>query len=196
MRAPSFTQGQPQNSWDWYFLMQHSGAPTRLLDWTEGALIALYFAVRDNERETDATVWMLDPWSLNRRALGMDEVVPPGVKAAMSDKGTARYEPWLPKLFATVQLPELPVAIYPSYTVPRISAQRSCFTVHGSDCNGLEKLANEPDSSLSKIIIPASSVRQMREQLVLCGIDEVTIYPDLDGLGRFLTTVLEIETEK
>jgi hypothetical protein len=33
-----------------------------------------------------------------------------------------------------------------------------------------------------------------QQELVTCGIDEVTIYPDLDGLGRFLTTVLKIES--
>src|SRR5215471_2157942 len=30
-------------SWDSYFLMQHHGAPTRLLDWSDGALIAMHF---------------------------------------------------------------------------------------------------------------------------------------------------------
>ena len=36
-----------EEEWESYFLMQHHGVPTRLLDWSDGALIALHFAVRD-----------------------------------------------------------------------------------------------------------------------------------------------------
>jgi FRG domain len=50
------TERAPEEDWDWdaYFLMQHHGAPTRLLDWSDGALMALHFAVRSKPRNDPA----------------------------------------------------------------------------------------------------------------------------------------------
>jgi len=52
-RAPSFiSQYIPKNDFEWLFLFQHYGGPTRLLDWSTNPLIALYFSStsRDNPK--------------------------------------------------------------------------------------------------------------------------------------------------
>ncbi len=51
--------------------MQHYGAPTRLLDWTESAMAGLFFAVFNKNEDKpsddyDAVVWMLHPLELNK----------------------------------------------------------------------------------------------------------------------------------
>ncbi len=54
----------PKNKWNWYFLMQHYGAPTRLLDWTVNPLVALFFALEphfEKNMTSDVAVWILDP---------------------------------------------------------------------------------------------------------------------------------------
>jgi hypothetical protein len=160
IRAPSLSAERPQNSWEWYFLMQHSGAPTRLLDWTEGALIALYFAVRNKLDETDAAVWVLNPWGLNECVLGIDEVIAPSAEAGLFKLDAERYDPWLParyQKFKTLKA-KLPVAIYPTHFARRISSQRSCFTVHGSVRNGFDALPTKLRvTNLVKILIPGSA---------------------------------------
>lgn len=197
VRAPGLTgltEHRPQNSWEWYFTMQHSGAPTRLLDWTEGALLGLYFAVRDSSGSEDASVWVLDPWWLNQRVVGEREVVPPGATAGIWEPDVKRYYRWLPDRYDRgTEIPPESVAVYPSHTARRISTQRSCFTIHGSDSNALDKLSGERGARLVNVRISRTVVREIVDQLAMCGIDEITIFPDLDGLGRFLTTIFDAE---
>jgi hypothetical protein len=192
VRAPALSHIKPsdQSDWDWYFLMQHSGAPTRLLDWSEGALIGLYFAVGDNPGFYDSAVWVLDPYKLNKRVVGKQELICPTI--SMNSAGQKSLKRWLPPAnLQKKKLPPAPVPILPAQIAQRISSQRSCFTIHGSDQNGLDKL--QGDDLLIKIVIPSIDVTKIRRELEVCGIDEVTIFPDLDGLGRCVSTRWKID---
>jgi hypothetical protein len=101
----------------------------------------------------------------------------------MNSAGKKSLKRWLPPAdLQEKKLPPAPVPILPAQIAQRISSQRSCFTLHGSDRNGLDKL--EKDDFLIKIFIPSHHVATIRRELEIYGIDEVPIFPDLDGLGR------------
>lgn len=194
-RAPVLSEVKPaDDDWEWYFLMQHYGAPTRLLDWTEGALLALYFAVRDNPGHYDSAVWVLDPHRLNERSIRKDEVIPPSAHG-VSAGDRRRVKPWLPTRFARSRIPRKPIAVFPTHVARRISTQRSCFTVHGKDLAGLDRLDNLRRPLLTKLLIPSFWVRKIKRELIDAGIDEVTVFPDLDGLGRALRDRYSVDRE-
>jgi hypothetical protein len=198
-RAPGLLEGTPapDDDWGWYFLMQHFGAPTRLLDWTEVPLVALYFAIRDlavkdNEEPKDAVVWALNPYELNKEVIGIKWVICPDPTV-----GT-RWEkelvkPWLPERHVQdTGLPRLPIAVYPAHTARRISTQRSNFTIHGSYPSGLAEMPTG-QKWLSHVDIPSARVQGIRKELEHIGIDETMAYPDLGGLGRSLRLKWRLE---
>lgn len=48
------------NAFVWWQVMQHYGAPTRLIDWTQSPYVAAYFAVVDHW-DRDGVVWGFNP---------------------------------------------------------------------------------------------------------------------------------------
>ncbi len=163
---------EPSSEWEWYFLMQHWGLPTRLLDWTRSALVALYFAVRDKESTKDAAVWVLDPWSLNQ------QIARKGFLYSATDRGVQGY---LREPFSNRGLPRNPIALEAAFNSTRIAAQRGCFTLHGSTRKALDRYA-ALKARLLKIEIARIRVPEIREQLRVLGITETSVFPDLSGL--------------
>jgi hypothetical protein len=201
--AQLITERLPIDKWEWYFLMQHYRAPTRLLDWSDAALVGLHFAVsqrgNDGDKSDDAAVvYMLDPWWLNE--LAFKEVMP--VADSHQSVGPAlpdweEVQPYLPDEFDNEELGlKCPLAIDPSHFSRRIAAQRSRLTVFGREKDGLKGLANRTDSRLVKFEVKKEAISDIKHDLRLAGISEETIFPDLEGLGRELAYWFEDNCQK
>lgn len=164
--------------------------PTRLIDWTESSQVALYFAVRQTADDgdhavSDAAVFVLDPYELNQRVLGKPWVIPVGERGVSTDHQRLTG-PWLPKRFHRYGVRRAETcAVSSPHLFPRMAVQRSCFTVAGRNSSWLESKAAE--SFTRRILIPRSRIREIRRELEVCGVDDSTVFPDLDGLGRTLT---------
>lgn len=55
-----------------YSLMQHYGAPTRLLDFSHSLYIAAYFAVEDVTHKEDSIIWCINEWMVLNKTAPLD----------------------------------------------------------------------------------------------------------------------------
>lgn len=92
LRAGDYRKDNP-TTLDWLCLMQHYGLPTRLIDWTESPLVALYFAVRDKaNHDEDGFIYALDARRLNRMTDVLRTPVRSGIHVPESFNSAIRAE--------------------------------------------------------------------------------------------------------
>lgn len=162
-RCQPYLKKQLHNDWDLLAIAQHHGLPTRLLDWSENPLVALWFATEKQINKTEhGVVWMFDP--LEEDILGLNKNSPfTGLRT---------------KVFC------------PNHIAERITAQSGWFSCHKISKQKtfvpFEKI-NLYQDSLQKIYIPARLFPEIRVKLNSMGINASSIYPDLEGLSRHLT---------
>jgi hypothetical protein len=189
LRAPAYLQREPVDDWEWYFLMQHYGLPTRLLDWTENPLVALYFALDGAAEGERPVVWMLDPGILNVISVGEEDPDPivPGGEFTRHWLPRDGYEKKFERRFkhgSRSYSNRAPIAITPKRREQRIVAQQGMFTVHGADTHCLTKafVGRRYRDRLHQLRVDPQSATTLREELRSLGISQSTLFPELSSV--------------
>ncbi|MBE4267476.1 FRG domain-containing protein [Vibrio parahaemolyticus] len=160
-------ENTPKTSFEWLFLAQHYGLPTRLLDWTSNPLVALYFAV-ESEDDQDGMVY--------------------ATKQIVSDQ----YENFEPTTADyTKEKAKDPISIFalqpnqgkfifvrPKYRDSRHLNQRSVFSCPANPFTPLEL------DKVKLLKFQAEWKPELRRRLRALGVSTSFIYPGLAGIAQ------------
>lgn len=168
---------RPASEWEWLFLMQHYRLPTRLLDWSESPLAALFFAA-NGSGTGQAALWCLDPVALNSHAgirFGHSVEVP----AFDHDNVLDNY---LPSRIASETTSELnPIAAIAQRNSPRIAAQLGTFTITHRTHSKIEDIADA--KHVWRYLIPGNKRKTVIKELAHLRITQLTLFPELDSVA-------------
>ena len=125
------------DDWRTYYLAQHNGIPTRLLDWTENFITALFFATDGLKDGTNPCVWIVRPTQVNKLSLSWPGLISPErndeVNAWMPTRIAAGPSKITTKDGQWVYDNSRPLALYPRKNNARMVAQQGTFTAGPMD---------------------------------------------------------------
>lgn len=193
----------------WMEYAQHFGVPTRLLDFSANPLVALYFCCK-NGPQKDGAVWVLNEvnfqhWSchaqfvLRNQGITRRQIIDHIIAKQLKPEAAVSCDD-------QKVLMDRPVSYIPHHIDQRMAAQSSRFLIWGHDSRSLDAMAGKDhhlDLSshgkaglvvnerrfLFQFKIPAASKDSILKQLRIYGMSEKTLFPGLDGIGRYLTAI-------
>ena len=170
---------------EWWALMQHHGAPTRLLDWTYSPFVAAYFAAERHD-DRDGAVFVVHGVSALapfRQAYGN------GSRISNSELVSSDTKPVL--MFWT-----------PGKRSQRLVAQQGTFSlsvdvlgVHDEQISAscATALIDQPAKLLfEKWLIPAQNKDSFMRGLRAMNITAHSLFPGVDGLGRSVSEFIRL----
>lgn len=157
----------PNSEFEWLFLAQHYGLPTRLLDWSTNPLVALFFAVEKNDEE-NAVLYIVshmitddyDVFDFRTADIKPDKKI-----------GALKVSALQPKQGEFI-------FVRPKYTDQRYLNQKSIFSC---PANPFKELSLP---GIIKLSINKEWKHNIRNRLKVLGITHSYIYPGLEGVAR------------
>ncbi|RYZ22065.1 MAG: FRG domain-containing protein [Chitinophagaceae bacterium] len=178
----------PEHLIEWLALMQHHGAPTRLLDFTKSPFIAAYFAfeICNPGSGGAASIWAININFLKARAL---EELRKCYPDELKDGKKFIHESLFEKIFYDNRH-ALVFPVEPFRMNRRYSLQQSIFVSTGrSEMPFMEQLrflgADMPRAVL-KIELPAALQKEVLRELHRMNLHRASLFPDLDGYAASL----------
>lgn len=160
----SILESNTKTEFEWLFLAQHYGLPTRLLDWTTNPFVALFFAIND-KNEKDGVVYMTKQHIQDNYEL--------------FDPYMADYLKGIKSVFQIQPHQGDVIFIRPRYTDTRYLNQKSVFSCHANP----DTILDVKKLDIEIINIPYRFKQLLRDRLRIIGISESFLYPGLSGIA-------------
>jgi hypothetical protein len=178
----------PEHLIEWLALMQHHGAPTRLIDFSRSPFIAAFFAYEQCfvQQDIDVAVWAINFNFLKNRAL---EDLESEFSTEIKENKNLINERLFEKIFYQNNR-NLIFPVEPFRMNRRYSLQQSIFvsTGNSSQCfiNQLNFLGKEISKAVIKIELPSVLQKEVLRDLQKMNLNRASLFPDLDGYAASL----------
>jgi hypothetical protein len=196
-KAHHFLDDPPRDELEWLALMQHHGAPTRLLDLTWSPFVAAFFAL---ERTTvDAAVWAFNlplMWEGSERAIdGVHVWDADPRKAGIFDEHYASNEHAFVWQGDPFRMPQRVIAQSGTFLVMGNLEQtvQEIFDGYPTSQRGRSPMEN---ALLIQFVFDTAAVRpEAMRSMYSMNITQSTLFPGLDGLARSMRYEFEYSWE-